>query len=226
MEATRHMSAPPDRRPAGSLTAALLESERDTLARIADEPFLSGLAEGSLTDACLDAWLCEDWHFVTSMRRTLGVLVHDGPDEETVDLVGGAFPVIRAELDRFEGEIERRGLDVGPAPGRVVADFNAAVHSAFSAGPASALASYWALEHAYWWAWSRIRERIGISGPYGGWIDNWSSPEFAAFVGELADLVDRHSELSVAAPIVRDVFARERRLWRYLWDIGTGPPAI
>lgn len=220
------MSASPDQRPPGSLTAALLEAERAALERIANEPFLSGFAKGSLPDACLNAWLREDWHFVTAMRRTLGTLVVNGPDEATVDLVGGAFPVIRAELDRFEEEIGRRGVDVGNAPGRVVADFNDAVESAFAAGPASALASYWSLEHAYWWAWSRVREQIGISGPYGGWIDNWSSPEFAAFVSDLADLADRHSDLQTAAPIASDVFARERGLWRYLWDIGTGPPAV
>lgn len=220
------MSAPPDQRPPGRLTAALLDAERETLEQVADEPFLAGLAQGSLPDACLDAWLREDWHFVTAMRRTLGTLVRNAPDEATVDLVGGAFPVIRAELDRFDGEIERRGVDMSAAPSPVVTDFNEAVEAAFTAGPGSALASYWSLEHAYWWAWSRVRERVGVSGPYRVWIDNWSSPEFAAFVSDLADLTDRHSDLATAAPIVSDVFARERRLWRYLWEIGTGPPAI
>lgn len=220
------MSAPPDQRPPGSLTAGLLEAERAALEQIANEPFLSGLAKGLLPDACLNAWLREDWHFVTAMRRALGTLVVNAPDEATVDLVGGAFPVIRAELDRFESEIDRRGITLSETPGRVVAGFADAIESAFSAGPASALAAYWSIEYAYWWAWSRVREQIGISGPYGGWIDNWSSPEFAAFVSELADLVDRHSDLKTAAPIVSDFFARERGLWRYLWDIGTGPPAV
>ncbi len=219
------MSATPDQRPPDSVTGALLADEQEALERIAAEPFLEGLADGSLPDPCLDAWLREDWHFVVAMRRSLGVLVAEAPDEETVDLVGAAFPVVRAELDRFEGEIARRGVDLGAGPGPVVGAFNEAVRAAFSAGPASALASYWALEHAYWWAWSRVRARVGADGPYGGWIENWSSPEFATFVSALADLADRHSDLETATPIARDVFARELSLWRYLWQVGTGPPA-
>lgn len=220
------MTTRPDDRPPETATAMALERGRPTLERIAAEPFLEGLARDTLPTPCLVAWLREDWHFVVSLRRGLGLVIDSAPDERTVDIVAGAFPAIRAELDRFEAEIGRLGIDVAGPPAPITQRFNSELRGAFTAGPATALASYWAAEHAYWWAWSRVRERVGGEGPYAGWIDNWASEEFAAFVVDLADLVDAHTDPASALAISSDVFAHELRLWRYLWEVGTGPPAI
>lgn len=220
------MSTKPDDRPPETATAVALERGRATLELIAAEPFLEGLAGDTLPTPCLGAWLREDRHFVISLRRGLGRLIESAPDEATVDIVTGAFPAIRSELDRFEAEIDRRGLNIAMPPAPITKRFNAALLESFSAGPGQGLSAYWAAEHAYWWAWSRVRERVGAEGPYAAWIDNWASEEFAAFVATLADLTDAHAEPETTAAIAADVFEHELALWRYLWAVGTGPPAI
>ncbi len=82
-------------------TDDIVRQSGDALEAIKGEPFLAALAENSLADAALGRWVLDDTHFLRALRRMMGRLVAGAPDEHSVDVITGAYPALRFELDRL-----------------------------------------------------------------------------------------------------------------------------
>ena len=84
-----------------------------------------------------------------------------------------------------------------------------------SDGWSHAITALFGAEKAYFDAWSAVRRRANESTPWWGFVDNWSSPAFGAWVDDVAALLDR----TVPDPgPVRRTFDRVVRFEVRFWD--------
>jgi thiaminase/transcriptional activator TenA len=176
-------------------------------------PFVRAAADGTLPAAAFDRWLVEDHHFVVGFRRFLAHLVELAPDEATRDLLAGAFVPLQSELDLFRSEAGRRGLDLGAEPSPTTLGYTSFLLAAPAEGWPVALAVLHGAEQAYVDAWTAVRTEAEASSPYWAFIDNWSAPQFAAWVDALADLaagLEAHPSVELAAA---RVVRFELRFW-------------
>ena len=74
------------------------------------------------------------------------------------------------------------------------------------------------VEKAYYDAWASVRDSTDPDTQYAGFIANWSSPEFSAYVDQLAALVDRE-ELTAPMSLA---FDRVVRFELAFWDLVHG----
>ncbi|MEZ5100836.1 MAG: hypothetical protein R3C15_13755 [Thermoleophilia bacterium] len=198
-------------------TRQILAREAALLEALPGRPFVRALAAGDVPRPALVRWLQEDLWFVRLLRRPVGLLLADAPDERAADVVAGAFPALDGEIRRFEAELARLGAAPAPAPCALVARFDRLLRDAAAAGFATGIAAYWATEHAYLHAWSAVRGDGPARGPYAAWIENWTSPGFAAFVAGLGRLADEHADPAAALPLAHEVLALEVELWDHCW---------
>jgi len=196
-------------------TESILRDARPALAAIGREPFLVALAEGRLSDAALGRWVREDTHFLRTLRRAIARLIVDAPDERAVDVITGAYPALQSELDRFAAEAAGLGVDLETHSAPVTRRFGELLLSSAAAGFTEGIGTYWAVEMAYLEAWTTVREAAGVTGAHAGWIENWTSDGFRAFVADLAALADEHGRPDAVRRRTNEVLELERDLWRW-----------
>ncbi|MPZ88006.1 MAG: transcriptional regulator [Nitriliruptorales bacterium] len=199
-----------------STAEALVAANRDLWTRIATHPFVRATADGSLPRETFDRWLVEDHFFVVGFRRFLGRLLELAPDEPARDVLAGGLAALAPELELFRREAAARGLDLGSEPCPTNLGYTAFCQAAPSDGFVVGLTVLYGAESAYLDAWTAVRERAAASSPYWGFIDNWSSSAFRAYVADLAALLDRvtdgapgHAEQRAFSRVVRF----ELRFW-------------
>lgn len=195
----------------------LVDSHRDLWERITDHPFVREAGDGSLPAAAFDRWLEQDHAFVVGFRRFLARLVEIAPDEPARDVLAAGLGPLRSELDLFREELDRRGLDADAEPSPTTLGYTAYLLASPADGYEVALTVLYGAERAYHDAWSAVRERAREDSPHWGFIDNWSSPEFGEWVGELGDLLDR-ARPDGSGPRVRTAFGRVVRFELRFWD--------
>ena len=205
------------------LTATILAEAESVLAGIGEEPFLAAMAADELPDAALARWVREDTHFLRALRRMIAQLIVVAPDERSVDVIAGAYPALQSELDRFAREAERLGIQLESEPAPVTTRFAEMLMEAADAGFPEGIGTYWAAEVAYLDAWSAVRRRVGLRGPYADWIENWTSDGFRDFVATLGTIVDAHGDPDAVSRRADEVFALERQLWQWCFEGGGEP---
>ena len=155
--------------------------------------------------------------------RAIGFeLARQGCAIALIDLDEPALAATTAEMRSLGWDVGVAVADVsraGPvAAAPLTARFTGFLEGTAAAGFATGIAAYWATELAYLDAWGSVRARVGSTGPYTGWIENWTSPAFAAFVDGLGSLVDRHADAGTAPGRALTVLAFERAFWRSCWE--------
>ncbi len=182
-------------------------------------PFITATADGSLPAEVFDRWLIADHCYVVGFRRFLADLIVAAPDEAARDLLAGALAPLAAELALFREALRARGLDPSELtdPGPVALGYTSFLLAAPRDGFAVATAVLYGAEKAYFDAWSAVRATANTSSPYWSFIDNWSSPDFGAWVDDVAGLLDRVSP-DGPTPAQRWAFDRVVRLERLFWD--------
>ncbi|MEO6880133.1 MAG: hypothetical protein ABI181_04175 [Mycobacteriaceae bacterium] len=152
-------------------------------------PFVLATADGTLTEAAFDGWLLEDHAFVMAFRRFLAGAVVIAPDERARDLLCGGLAALTGELALFRDELAQRGLDADThAPSLTCIGYAGWMQASLEDGWEVALVVLHGVERAYLDAWTAVRER-SVGQRYDQFVRNWSSPEFAAWVEELAGLL-------------------------------------
>ncbi len=206
------------------LTATILAEAEAVLGGIGEEPFLGAMAADELPDAALARWVREDTHFLRALRRMIAQLIVVAPDERSVDVIAAAYPALQFELDRFAREAERLRVDLDSEPAPVTARFAEMLLEAVGTGFSEGIGAYWAAEVAYLDAWSAVRRRVGLRGPYADWIENWTSDGFRDFVAALGAIVDAHGHPDAVRRRAGEVFTLERELWRWCFEGGGESP--
>ena len=75
-------------------------------------PFLDAVREGTITDLAFDRWLGQDAVFVGDLLTFQARLLARAPRPAQGVLAGGCVALV-AELDWFEVQAARRGIDLG-----------------------------------------------------------------------------------------------------------------
>lgn len=186
--------------------------------RILTHPFVARTSDGTLPRETFDRWLTEDYYFVRSFQVYLAELSAIAPDDEAREVVAGGIAALVPELALFEKAAADRGLDLGVEPSLLNVGYSAYLLSTVREGWPVAITVLYAVEKAYYDAWASVRDTTGPQTPYAGFIANWSSPGFAAYVDQLAALVDRETP----TPAMRLGFDRVVRFEIAFWDLVHG----
>jgi thiaminase/transcriptional activator TenA len=199
-------------------TRALLTAQAAAWQRILDHPFVSRTSAGSLPKATFDRWIAEDYFFVLSFRRYLETLSSVAPDDEARKVLAGGSAALIPELALFEQAAAERGVDLTVEPSLLNLGYSSYLFASVQEGWAVGITVLYAVEKAYYDAWASVRDTTDAATQYAGFIANWSSPEFAAYVEELGGLVDRE-ELT---PELTRAFDRVVRFELAFWDLVHG----
>lgn len=182
-------------------------------------PFLAGVRDGTLDPARFRRWLAQDRLFVEGSLEFLEPLAAGAPDGLR-PLLAGVPAGYREELARFD--TLARDLGVEPAPIAFV------THAYLQYLLATALRDWAAglvclalLERAYLEAWRGVAHGLAADSPWRPLILQWTTDDFAAYVAELADAVDRYA-VPAAAPEVLErhvdlTIAYELAFWEMAW---------
>ncbi|GFG52367.1 TenA family transcriptional regulator [Mycolicibacterium agri] len=167
--------------------------------------FLDAVRDGTITDEAFNRWLVQDALFVADLLTFQARLLARAPRPAQSVLVNGCAALV-AELDWFEEQASRRGLDLDTAPLPATLAYRELLHRLDSAPADEALTALWVIERVYLLAWSGAKSD---DSPFAEFIEHWSTPEFAEYVDGLERLADpeRHQQ------IVADVLEHEIDFW-------------
>jgi thiaminase len=203
------------------LSDRLVEANQAVWAAMAAHPFVLGLADGTLPDAALLAWLRQDRIFVLEERRVLAALAAHGPppglDRLLAELRGG----LDAEAAGFARAAAARGAGVDAEPWPVCLGYTSFLLSAAHDGLLEGLTALYAAERAYLDTWTAVAARSPAGSPYRDWIDNWTSEGFGRLVAALGRELDELA--GGASPAVAErlaaVFGGAARFELAFWEM-------
>ena len=204
-----------------AFTDYLVEANRDLWAAMADHPFVLGLADGTLPDGALQAWVQQDRIFVVQERRVVAALRSHGPpsrlDELLADLDRGL--VLEAEAFTRAATEHRFAAEVEPWP--VCLGYISYLLCAAHSGVLEGLTALYAAERAYLDTWTAVAGRNPADSAYHAWIQNWSGEAFRAFVSALGRGLDELAGTPSPALTGRlgALFTRAARFELAFWEM-------
>src|SRR5918996_3875777 len=178
-------------------TEQLVEANRDLWAAMAGHPFVLGLAEGTLPDSALQAWVQQDRIFVVEERRVVAALRAHGLPSHLDDLLTDLDRGLVLEAEAFTQTAADHGFAPDAEPWPVCLGYTAYLLRAASDGALEGLTTLYAAERAYLDTWTAVAGRSPAESTYHAWIQNWTGEAFRAFVGDLGHALD---ELAGAPP--------------------------
>jgi thiaminase len=199
-------------------TRALLSGQETAWKLILEHPFVAQTSAGTLPRSAFDRWLIEDHYFVRSFRAFLTELTAIAPDDQAREVLAGGLAALVPELELFEAAAAERGLDLGTEPSLLNLGYSSYLTASVREGWPVGITVLYAVEKAYYDAWASVRDTTGPDTQYAGFIANWSSPDFAAYVDRLGALVDREE---LTADLTR-AFDRVVRFELAFWDLVAG----
>jgi thiaminase/transcriptional activator TenA len=168
-------------------------------------PFLEAVRDGTITESAFDRWLAQDVLFVGDLLTFQSRLLARAPRSAQEVLAGGCVALI-AELDWFELQAGRRGIDLGQPPLPATLAYRELLLRLDGTPYDAAVTALWALERVYLLAWTSA---VSTTSPFREFIEHWTDPEFAAYVDALGELAipAGHSGL------IDEVLTREVAFW-------------
>lgn len=168
-------------------------------------PFLDAVRDGTITDSAFDRWLVQDALFVADLLTFQARLLARAPRKAQAVICGGCAALV-AELDWFETQATRRGLDLDVAPLPATLAYRDLLQRLDAEPYEAAVTALWVIERVYLLAWTSAKSD---STPLREFVEHWSTPDFADYVAGLGELAspDDHQEL------VGDVLSLEVAFW-------------
>jgi thiaminase len=173
-----------------AFTDHLVEANRDLWAAMADHPFVLGLAEGTLPDGALQAWVQQDQIFVVQERRVLAALRAHGLPSRLDELLADLDRSLVLEADAFTRTAAEHRFAAEVEPWPVCLGYTSYLLCAAHSGVLEGLTALYAAERAYLDTWTAVAERSPADSTYHAWIQNWSGQPFRAFVTALGRDLD------------------------------------
>jgi len=197
--------------------ADLPRRHSDAWLRATRHPFLVAVRDGTVPATAFVEWLVQDYRFVGDLLRFQARLLARAPRRAQPVLAGGALALVD-ELAWFEGRAALGGLDLDAEALTATAAYATLLQRLDSADVPVALVGLWALERSYLDAWSYVSPG---APPYREFVEHWTTPQFAAYVGGLEAAADAVVATAGAASDVEVVFAEvveaESRFWDMAW---------
>lgn len=197
--------------------AGLIKDHPDEWRTATRHPFLDGVREGSLPEGAFEAWLAQDYLFVSDLLVFQSRLLARLPRLAQPAVAGGLMALVD-ELGWFEEHAGSMKLALD-APRHPTTD----AYREFMVGleemgyPAS-LVALWVMERAYLEAW---RSAAPGHPDYRPFVEHWTALEFAGYVAALEAAAD--AVLGEASGSEREevehTFLGVARLEREFWEM-------
>jgi thiaminase len=204
-----------------AFTDHLVEANRDLWAAMADHPFVLGLAEGTLPDGALQAWVQQDQIFVVQERRVLAALRAHGLPSRLDELLADLDRSLVLEADAFTQTAAEHRFAAEVEPWPVCLGYTSYLLCAAHGGVLEGLTALYAAERAYLDTWTAVAERSPADSAYHAWIQNWSGEAFRTFVSALGLGLDELAGTPSPALAGRlgVLFARAARFELAFWEM-------
>jgi formylaminopyrimidine deformylase / aminopyrimidine aminohydrolase len=171
-------------------TEHLVEANRDLWMAMAGHPLVLGLAEGTLPDGALQAWVQQDRIFVLQERRVVAALRAHGLPSRLDDLLDDLDHSLVLEAEAFALAAAEHGVAPEVEPWPVCLGYISYLRCAAHDGALEGLTALYAAERAYLDTWTAVAKLSPADSTYHGWIQNWSGEPFRAFVVALGRDLD------------------------------------
>ncbi len=197
--------------------AQLLEQHPEVWRGATSHRFLDGVREGTLPREAFTTWLVQDYLFVADGLVFLSRLISRSPRRDQGLLVGG-LSALESELGWFEEQAVQWNLDLSASrhpTTRAYTDFLLSLEAEpYPAG----ITALWALERAYLEAW---RNASPGHPDYREFVEHWTTPEFADYVGGLEQAADAalQSASEQGRKQAEDAFLEVARLEHDFWEM-------
>lgn len=193
------------------LAATLWAANADLAQACLDDPFVRGLADGSLPIDSFRAYVAQDASFLEAFARAYALALAHSPDRHGLEqfhaLIGGVLEELRlhaAYAARWQVDL----ATAAPAPAtRAYTDFLLATASLHGVGETCAAMTPCMRLYAYLGQQLAAAPRRG--SPYQEWIDTYAAPDFEALAAALEALLDRYAG---DTSVVRDAYRRAMQL--------------
>jgi thiaminase/transcriptional activator TenA len=175
-------------------------------------PFLDAVRDGTITDSAFDRWLVQDALFVADLLTFQARLLARAPRKAQAVVCGGCSALV-AELDWFEEQAARRGLDLNAPALEATLAYREFLQRLDGEPYEAAVTALWAIERVYLLAWTSAKSD---TTPLREFVEHWTTPEFAEYVDGLNELAvpDEYQEL------VADVLMLEVAFWDMASNVG------
>jgi thiaminase len=202
-------------------TEHLVESNRDLWMAMAGHPFVLGLADGTLPDGALRAWVQQDRIFVVEERRVVAALRAYGLPSQLDALLADLDRGLVLEADAFTRTAAEHGFAPEVEPWPVCLGYSSYLRCAAYDGVLEGLTALYAAERAYLDTWTAVAERSPGDSPYHAWIQNWSGAAFRTFVSALGRDLDQLAGTPSPAQAHRlgVLFTRAARFELAFWEM-------
>jgi thiaminase/transcriptional activator TenA len=204
-----------------AFTDRLIEANRAVWAAMAGHPFVLGLADGTLPDGALQAWVQQDRVFVMEERRVVAALRAHGLPSRLDDLLADLDHNLVLEADAFTQTAIDRGFAPDAEPWPVCLGYISYLRYAAYDGALEGLTALYAAERAYLDTWTAVAERSPADSTYHGWIQNWTGEAFRAFVTSLGRDLDEFA--GAPSPALTErlgvLFTRAARFELAFWEM-------
>jgi thiaminase len=188
--------------------AGLISRHPEAWRRAVAHPFLDAVRGGTLAEASFGAWLSQDYLFIADLLAFQAGLLARASRPAQSTLAAGLV-ALEAELTWFERSASERLLTLAGRRHPTTENYRATLARILEAGEEPALTGLWALERAYLEAWRRAAPGAPA---YRAFVEHWTVPEFAGYVGDL-------EELAVDTPNTEAAFLDVCRLEGEFWDM-------
>jgi thiaminase len=168
-------------------------------------PFLDAVREGTISDLTFDRWLGQDALFVADLLTFQARLLARAPRPAQGVLAGGCVALV-AELDWFEVQAGRRGIDLGQPALPATLAYRDLLLRLDTAPYHAAVTALWVLERVYLLAWGTA---ASSTSPFTEFVQHWTAPGFADYVKALGELAVTDGQ----DDLVGDVLSHEVAFW-------------
>lgn len=164
----------------------LIKRHAETWRKATRHPFLDGVRDGGLPEGAFEAWLVQDYLFVTDLLIFQSRLLARAPRPAQAVIIGGLV-ALEEELGWFEGLAADRGLALDAPRHPTTAAYRDLLCDLEDASYTAGIVALWAAERAYLDAW---RGAAPGHPDYRPFVEHWTVPDFAGYVAGLGEVAD------------------------------------
>jgi thiaminase/transcriptional activator TenA len=180
----------------GKLHQLLWEANADLVQACLAEPFVQGLADGSLDQAAFQRYVAQDAFFLRAFLKAYALGAVKCEQLEHICCFHGFMGGVLEELQLHSRYAASFGIDlrtVSPLPAtRAYTDF--LLRTAWSAGVDEIVAAMVPCMRLYAWLSQTLAPRRRENHPYNDWITTYASPAFEVLAVEIENLLDEVAE--------------------------------
>ena len=149
-------------------------------------PFLDSLRDGTLPVGAFEAWLAQDYLFVGDLLTFQARLLARAP-RPAQGVIAGGLVAVEDELGWFEDRARERGLQLVDTRHPTTEAYRGLLGRLDEDLYPVAITALWVMERAYLEAW---RSAAPGHPDYQGFVEHWTTPEFAGYVTGLEGAAD------------------------------------